>query len=630
MSSDHSSPPSSPLSVLSKSPSLPSSPASLDPSKRYPSPTASSQSGGASPMKLQDEPDEICVRTDGPPPSKKRRVNPRKPRTTEYVQLEEASEDDEEKLEALLKALRKKKKIVVIAGAGISVSAGIPDFRSSTGLFTSLRGQHGLKKGSGKHLFDASVYKHDDATESFHSMVRELAQMAQNAKPTPFHHLLASLAHEGRLMRLYTQNVDCIDTSMPPLATNIPLNRKGPWPVTIQLHGGLSKMACSKCGGTEAFDASLFEGPEAPLCEPCTVADAVRTEFAGKRSHGIGRLRPRIVLYNEFNPDEEAIGQVMQADLKRGPDAVIVVGTTLKIPGVRRIVKEMCLSTRSRNNGFTAWVNIDPEPQGAEFKGCWDLIVKGKSDDVAELVNLPHWDEQDIGDSWKVTGIPEAEERCKEGITREHIDIVLDAKPPSETTEPAVKEETPELPELKSKLVEQVQGIPTPSASPKLRTALPDHAAANKSKQKQGKLLFGSQTKPEAAGKQTKARKPRQPKKAKEEKPRSNLVKAFKATKNVLPGAGSHSDINKQKKHSLPWEPESSDLSSPPPAKREEGETFSGLPPLRDNYYKENHPPFTIEAAPSTPPQQQGHFSPSGRETISPSSKPRSLSHLID
>lgn len=44
-------------------------------------------------------------------------------------------------------------------GAGISVKAGIPDFRSSDGLFQSLK-RDNPKDGlsSGKDLFDASVF----------------------------------------------------------------------------------------------------------------------------------------------------------------------------------------------------------------------------------------------------------------------------------------------------------------------------------------------------------------------------------------------------------------------------------------------------------------------------------------
>jgi NAD-dependent histone deacetylase SIR2 len=68
---------------------------------------------------------EIQVRTDGPPPSKRRRVAaPAKPRTTAYIDLENLGEEEDGHLKRLMVALQKKKKIVVIAGAGISVSAG--------------------------------------------------------------------------------------------------------------------------------------------------------------------------------------------------------------------------------------------------------------------------------------------------------------------------------------------------------------------------------------------------------------------------------------------------------------------------------------------------------------------------
>lgn len=126
-------------------------------------------------------------------------------RTTEYLDLSRSSVDEDEllKLQRLLSVLRNKRKIVVIAGAGISVSAGIPDFRSATGLFDSLKKKHKLKS-SGKHLFDASVYQDDNSTAAFHDMVHSLSQQSKAAKPTIFHHLLATLADEERLMRLYT------------------------------------------------------------------------------------------------------------------------------------------------------------------------------------------------------------------------------------------------------------------------------------------------------------------------------------------------------------------------------------------------------------------------------------------
>lgn len=120
-------PPSSPLSVLSKSPTLsPRNPRVMD-SARYPSPLSTAPSGSTSPLKLSDSLEtEICVNPHGPPPAKRRKIE-RKPRTTEHLSLHAAwgqSQKDARLLDQLTHALRKKKKVVVIAGAGISVSAG--------------------------------------------------------------------------------------------------------------------------------------------------------------------------------------------------------------------------------------------------------------------------------------------------------------------------------------------------------------------------------------------------------------------------------------------------------------------------------------------------------------------------
>jgi NAD-dependent histone deacetylase SIR2 len=326
-------------------------------------------------------------------PRKRRKLTDPKERTTERLDLTSAEidEDQQPQLQRLLNVLHRKRKIVVIAGAGISVSAGIPDFRSATGLFNSLKKEHKLKS-SGKDLFDASVYQDDDSTSTFHDMVRTLSQHTKSAHPTAFHHLLATLAQEGRLMRLYTQNVDGIDTSLPPLSTHIPFPKKGPWPKTVQLHGGLDYMVCSKCHNLSPFDAEKFNGPTPPPCPTCVENDAIR-QVADKRSHGIGRLRPRMVLYNEHNPDDEAIGSCTAADMRLRPDAVIVAGTTLKVPGVRRIAREMCKIVRDRKDGVAVWINNDPEPLGKELEDVWDLVVKGPCDEVARHANMRRWDD---------------------------------------------------------------------------------------------------------------------------------------------------------------------------------------------------------------------------------------------
>ncbi|KAF2198212.1 DHS-like NAD/FAD-binding domain-containing protein [Delitschia confertaspora ATCC 74209] len=394
-----SSPLSSVPSMLSQSPSPPPELRSFSfPS--YPSPSISQRSSAKTspnPENMAPTPPPLS-HENGTPPRKKRKLDPKsdlksdpndhKPERLD-LSLGEVDPNEQAQLDRLLKVLHKRKKIVVVAGAGISVSAGIPDFRSSTGLFKSLRKEHNLKS-SGKDLFDASVYQDDSSTSSFHDMVRTLSEKTKTAQPTAFHHLLATLAHEGRLLRLYTQNVDGIDTALPPLQTQIPLPKKGPWPKTIQLHGGLDKMVCTKCHMLAEFDADIFNGPVPPACASCEETDAVR-QVAEKRSHGIGRLRPRMVLYNEHNPDDEAIGSVSIADVRARPDAVIVVGTTLKVPGVRRVVKEMCKVVRDRRDGVAVWINNDPEPTGKDFS--WDLVVQGPCDEVARHAAMRRWDD---------------------------------------------------------------------------------------------------------------------------------------------------------------------------------------------------------------------------------------------
>ncbi|GJC86993.1 NAD-dependent protein deacetylase hst4 [Colletotrichum liriopes] len=484
-------------------------------------------------IKLDDAADSINVNAndapDGQPPRKRRKVTPPKERTTEHLNLDDCDENDA-KLARLVSALKKRKKIVVIAGAGISVSAGIPDFRSKTGLFATLPNEHKVK-GSGKHLFDASVYKHDSSTEKFHKMICDLATMVKAAKPTKFHHLLASLAAENRLLRLYSQNVDCIDTNMQPLKTNVPLNTKGPWPKTIQLHGSVEHMVCSKCTDIRPLKTELFVGHEAPLCEECKTIDELRTQFEQRRSHGIGRLRPRMVLYNEFNPDEEAIGKVSSVDLKSRPDAVIVVGTSLKIPGVRRLVKELCQVTRSRRDGFTAWINTDSEPQHNDFKDCWDLVVRGKCDDVAHWAALPRFDEPP-GDQSAYLSEGE-DQRRRDRLHRDNLEVQLISPTPDSPTksDSSTASET-----RKRKLVDPVQSIPTPTASPKIKAA---EASKKVAKPKQSKLSFGGQqvaaSASDASAKKAKkapVKKPRKSNKKSTEPPKNSVTQTFKTQKN--------------------------------------------------------------------------------------------------
>ncbi|KAG7135363.1 NAD-dependent protein deacetylase hst4 like [Verticillium longisporum] len=656
--------PSSPLSELAKTPPLFSSPLAVrDPADRYPSPSMTSlssssalASGCQSPSRA-DMPlasplasdtinvssfAEMATSAPSERPRKRRKIAAPKERTTEYLDFDKVRDngfdaESDRKLDRLVDTLRYQKKIVVIAGAGISVSAGIPDFRSKQGLFATLPNEHKMK-GSGKHLFDASVYKHDETTEKFHKMVCDLATMVKSAKPTKFHHLLASLAAEGRLMRLYTQNVDCVDTNMPPLKTTVPLNRKGPWPKTIQLHGSVEHMNCSKCGQiTRSFSSGT------------------RLHFA----QSVPRWT-RMVLYNEYNPDEEAIGNVSSSDLKGRPDAVIVVGTSLKIPGVRRLVKELCQATRNKRGGFTAWINLDSEPQHNDFKDCWDLVVRGKSDDVAHFAQLPPYDVPSADPS---DILNEEDNKVREQwLQRDKVEVQL-SQSSHNTSLP--KPEFEALTETQANAT-KVQGIPTPSTSPRLLPTLPGKKAG---KSRQSKLAFGAtpvaSSDSEAPSKKRKrapAKKSGKQAKKAAEPPKNAVPQTFRAVKNralVAPvQAKQEKDVKQEVTNELPTLRPQQPSSRSPVAytaqksfgKNEADSLMSSplLPALKDM-------PCDLATLPTTPAHTQRGTSPldgrsspcigistdsclgsivaaasEGPRIISPSSKPRGMEGLIN
>lgn len=288
-------------------------------------------------------------------------------------------------------ALKYSKKMVLVTGAGISVQSGIPDFRSSNGLFQGLATK---TTGSGKNLFDYNILRSDDGVGKFEDMIENLYYMSQSSNPSPYHLMMDQIAQQNRLLRLYTQNIDCLDVELPNLKTQIPLNnKKDSIPQSIQLHGTIKLLNCSKCNYITPLNESFFKNRlfgDRKLIRPCPSCEEMNSVriIAGKRTQSPGILRPRIVLYNEFHPDGDIIGSITEKDLKNRPDCLIVTGTSLKIPGVRRLVKEMAKVVHSRN-GYVIWMNLDPPSQSIiDYVEYFDLIIVGDCQVVPGLVKL--------------------------------------------------------------------------------------------------------------------------------------------------------------------------------------------------------------------------------------------------
>jgi NAD-dependent SIR2 family protein deacetylase len=111
----------------------------------------------------------------------------------------------------------------------------------------------------------------------------------------------------------------------------------------VFLHGSLELLRCFRCGLTvpweidDRLQETLAGGqPECPHCVGATVA----REERGKRALGVGKLRPDIVLYGEEHPQADLIGPIVRHDLALVPDMMLILGTSLRVHGLKVMVRE--------------------------------------------------------------------------------------------------------------------------------------------------------------------------------------------------------------------------------------------------------------------------------------------------
>ncbi|KAK4693958.1 hypothetical protein P7C70_g8830, partial [Phenoliferia sp. Uapishka_3] len=114
-------------------------------------------------------------------------------------------------------------------------------------------------------------------------------------------------------------------------------------PRCIPLHGHLSTLSCPSCSHSlpiTPYLEVLSSGTTLP-CPSCQEIDDKR-RIVGERSRGVGWMKPDVVLYGEAHPDGERVGAITRRDLMGPrPDLLIVVGTSLKVPGTKLLVREL-------------------------------------------------------------------------------------------------------------------------------------------------------------------------------------------------------------------------------------------------------------------------------------------------
>ena len=184
--------------------------------------------------------------------------------------------------------IEKSNNIVFFGGAGVSTESGIPDFRSTDGLYNQ------------KYKFPPeTILSHDffmTQTEEFYDFYRDKMLCCLDAKPNKAHLKLAELERTGKLKAVITQNIDGLHQAAG--SKNV-----------YELHGSVLRNYCMKC--------HKFEN-----------AGHVRHSCGIPRCSCGGIIKPDVVLYQEGLNDTTINGAV---DAIREADLLIIGGTSLGV-----------------------------------------------------------------------------------------------------------------------------------------------------------------------------------------------------------------------------------------------------------------------------------------------------------
>jgi len=169
----------------------------------------------------------------------------------------------------------------------------------------------------------------------------------------------------------------------------------------VQLHGDLDVLRCTicckKCRWEEKGNEKIFAKGKAPLCKACAEQSQIR-QARGMRATAIGSLRPNIVLYGEEHPSADELSTISTHDLKVGVDLLIIMGTSLKVHGLKVLVKEFskAVHLKTGKKGKVVFVNLT-QPPGTVWDDVIDYWVSMDCDAwVKDLhVRRPDWPKEE-------------------------------------------------------------------------------------------------------------------------------------------------------------------------------------------------------------------------------------------
>ncbi len=230
-------------------------------------------------------------------------------------------------LETLKKWINESDNIVFFGGAGVSTESGIPDFRSTDGLY------HQKYAYPPETILSHTFFR--SKTEEFYKFYRD-KMLYLDAEPNEAHKKLAKWEAEGKLKAVITQNIDG-------------LHQKAGSKNVLELHGSVLRNYCEDCG--EFYSVEAVKNSES--VPRCTCG---------------GIIKPDVVLYEE-GLDNKTLSAAMHAIQEA--DVLIIGGTSLAVYPAAGLIDYY------RGNKLVL-VNKTPTPKD----NMADLILQGSIGEI--------------------------------------------------------------------------------------------------------------------------------------------------------------------------------------------------------------------------------------------------------
>lgn len=232
-----------------------------------------------------------------------------------------------EELETLKQWVEESNNIVFFGGAGVSTESGIPDFRSTDGLYNQ---EYDYPPET---ILSHTFYRRNPQ-EFFRFYKNKMLYL--DAEPNAAHKKLAEWESKGKLKAIVTQNIDG-------------LHQKAGSQKVFELHGSVLRNYCEDCG--KFFGVERIKNAEGvPYCE-CG-----------------GMIKPDVVLYEE-GLDQRTIEDSVRAI--QNADMLIIGGTSLAVYPAAGLIDYY-------SGNKLVLVNKTPTPRD----GMADLVVHGSIGEI--------------------------------------------------------------------------------------------------------------------------------------------------------------------------------------------------------------------------------------------------------